>query len=392
MPMIKKAMAALLALCLMLCGTLGALAEEEQVDVMADLINYFLGNPAQNAEAPGEGAPETEQSGAQLPVNQLPAEEAPVEEAPVEEAPVEAAQTEGEEEEIYVYDEEEEEEIVVDDPVEVTDYAITEGLPEEWTNILLLGTDSRGSTKYLRTDTMIVLSINKQTTEAKMTSVLRDTWIEIPGYDGQRLNAACVYGGPELSMRMINQYFGLNIRYYALVNMKCLVELVDSLGGVTLDVSKAEAGAINRLISSDAETTDGNKSFVTTKVHAGEQVLLNGKQTLYYTRIRKLDTDYARTERQRTVLTAIARQLQGVNVFTLASLVTSMLQYVETNLTFEEIMNIASVCMKLDLDNLTQFRVPADGTFEGGMFGGRWCIMADFDANKALLHQFIYGE
>ena len=134
-----------------------------------------------------------------------------------------------------------------------TDLSITEGLSKSWLNILLLGTDSRGTTKYLRTDTMVILSVNEGTGAVKLTSLMRDIWVEIPEYGGQKLNAACVYGGPELTVKMINEYFGLNIRDYALVNMKCLVEIVDSLGGIQLDVSPAEAEAINKLIA----TTEG---------------------------------------------------------------------------------------------------------------------------------------
>ena len=360
----KKAIAALLALCLMLCGALGAVAED---DVAADLLKYFLGitdetqTPADEADRQVDGEANGDEYGG------------------------------GEDGDVYVFDEEEEE-IVVDELIQVSDYAVNESLPADWTNILLLGTDSRGSTKYLRTDTMIVFSVNKQTAEAKLTSVMRDTWVEIPGHGGQKLNAACVYGGPELTMRTINQHFGLNLEYYALVNMKCLVEIVDALGGVRLDISSGEAKAINTLIASDEKADDENREFVTTKVQSGSQVPLNGKQTLYYARIRKSDSDYARTARQRTVLTTIARQLQQQSLFSLAGLVTNMLQYVETNLTFEEIMAIAGVCMKMDLNELTEFRIPADGTYESGIFGDTWCIKPNFEENARLLREFIYGD
>ena len=370
---IKKTVAMLVALGIMLCGVSGALAED---DVVADLLYYFLGDSAEQgeeAEAPQQTAPEQADAANEESADYVDGEDYMDEDT-------------GE----YGFDEEEEE-IVVDKLVEVTDYAVNENLPDDWTNVLLLGTDSRGSTKYLRTDTMIVLSVNANTNEAKMTSILRDIWVEIPEYGWQKLNAACVYGGPELTMRTINQYFGLNLKSYALVNMQCLVNIVDALGGVRLDISPAEAGAMNRLITSDAEASDGNRNFATDKVHSGEQVLLNGKQTLAYARIRKLDTDYARTARQRTVLTTIARQMQQVSVFSLATLVTDMLQYVETNLSFDQIMTIAAVCMKLDLDNLAEFRIPADGTFEAGMFGNTWCIKPDFEANKKALNEFIYG-
>ena len=362
---LKKAIAALLALCLLLAGVGAAAEQEEKPDVIDDLLRYFLK------------------------IDEFAPEEDAAEATPAEAAEDVGDYVEGAEE--YVVDEEEEE-IVVQTPVEVKDLSVTEGLSEDWLNILLLGTDSRGSSKYLRTDTMIILSVNQSAKAARMTSIMRDTWVEIPGHGGQKLNAACVYGGPELTVKMINEYFGLNIRDYALVNMKCLVEIVDSLGGIQLDVSPAEARAMNKLIESDRNSGDANASFATASVGAGEQLLLNGKQVLAYSRIRKLDSDYARTERQRAVLVTIAKRMQKENLLSLAGIVTSMLQYVETNLSFDEIMTIAGVCMKLDLGNLTQFRVPADGTYESGMFGGTWCIKPDFEANAKLLKAFIYGE
>ena len=376
----KRTVSALLALCLMLCGAFGALAEQEKVDVVDDLLRYFLGisDNAGQEEAPGDEGEAVE-----------PEDEA----APGDDAEGDAEDEPSPADDVYVYDDPNaEEEIVVEEPIVVSDLAINESLPEDWMNILLLGTDSRGSTKYLRTDTMIVMSINQQLGQAKLTSIMRDIWIQIPGYDGQKLNAACVYGGPELTMKMINQYFGLNLEYYALVNMQCLVEIVESLGGIRLDISRGEAAAINRLITSDKESGDSNRKFATSKVYSGSQVLLNGKQTLAYSRIRKSDSDYQRTERQRTVLVTIAKAMQQKSLFALAGIVTGLLQYVETNMSFDQIMAIAGVCMKMDLANLSEFRVPADGTYEDGMFGNTWCIKPDFEENARQLKAFIYGE
>lgn len=292
----------------------------------------------------------------------------------------------------YVFDESEEE-IIVDELIPVEDYAITEGLDERWTNILLLGTDARGTNLYSRTDSMIILSVNAETGEAKLTSVMRDTWVQLPGHGGEKLNAACVYGGPALTMRTINEYFHLNIRYYALVNMRCLVDLVDALGGIRLDVTAAERSAVNRLIDTDAEGTDGSRAFVTSYLEEyGEDVLLTGKQALAYSRIRKSDSDYARTERQRKVLVTIAKQLQQQGMLSVTAMIPALLQYVETNLTFDEIIRLATVGLGMDMGNVTQFRVPADGTYEAGMFGTTWCIKPDFEANAQLLHEFIYGE
>ena len=355
----KKLAAALLALCLMTVCALGAMAEEP----LNDLLGFYQRATGQEAE---------------------PAE------APAAE-PVEAPAVEGGAEGEYGFEVEEEELIPPEELIQVDDLAINESLPDEWENILLLGTDSRTGRSYTLTDTMIILSLNPATSQVKLTSLMRDLWVEIPGQGSQKLNAACFYGGPKLTIRLINEYFGMNIQYYVLVDMQCLAAIVDSVGGIRLDVSGAEASAINRLFEDDRNTHDANVYFAGNPVSPGEQVLLDGKQALGFARIRKLDSDYARSERQRLVLVTIAKQLQQQNLLALAGIVTNMLQYVETNLTFDEIMTIAATCMGANLDALDELRIPVDGTYEAGMFGTTWCIKADLAANAELLRQFIYG-
>ena len=362
----KKILAALLALCVMLAGGFGALAEQDDVDVVGDLLRYFL-------KVDADAASDTEQG-----------------DAPESYAEPDDYVEGGEE---YVFDDPDAEELpAVENHVAVSDFAVNESLPDDWMNILLLGTDSRGSTKFLRTDTMIVLSINPGEKRAKLTSLMRDIWVQLPDYGGQKLNAACVYGGPELTVRTINEYFGLNIEYYALVNMTCLVQIVDSLGGIRLDVSPAESRAISRLNAASSGAKDGSGKYISSRVPSGEQVLLDGKQVLAYSRIRKSDSDYARTERQRTVLATIAQRLKQENLLSLTGIVAGLLQYVETNMSMDQIMSIAAVCLKMDVDDMAQWRVPADGTYQDGMFGNTWCIKPDFEENARLLHQFIYED
>ena len=361
---INKMMAVLLALCLLPGSIPGALAEQDRPDVVGDLLRYFLG-------VYEDGGPASD-------------------DAPEAASEPDRGEAEYDDPE-YVFDEEEEEEIVVEEHIQVNDLAVTQDLPDEWMNILLLGTDARSDSKYLRTDTMIVLSVNPGAGRIKMTSVMRDIWVQIPGYGGQKLNAACVYGGPELTIRTINEYFGLNIQKYALVNMQCLVEIVDALGGVQLDVTPAESSAISRLNASSVGAEDGSGKYVSDAVPSGSNVTLDGMQALAYARIRKSDSDYARTNRQRAVLVAIAKRLQGVSLLGLGGIVTSMLRYVETNLSFDEIMSLAGVCRSANLANLDQFRIPADGTFDAGMYGNTWCIKPDFEANARQLRDFIYG-
>ena len=338
-----KCFAALLTLCLALVGAVGALAEGGAVN---DLLGFY------------------ERASAGL-VEKLEAEEPEI--------------------------------IYGDEPATETEELLgleigDTGLSLEWENILLLGTDSRSTEKNTRTDTMIVLSLNTQTHDIRMTSLMRDIWVDIPGHGGAKLNAACVYGGPELTVQTINENFGLDIQSYVLVNMSCLASIVDGLGGIRIDVSREEAKAINMLFEDDRHSNDANVYFAGDNVSPGSQMLLNGKQALAYARIRSLDSDYARTERQRTLLVTIARKLQQQDLLSLAGIVTGMLQYVETNLTMDDIMAIAGVCLDADLENIAELRLPVEGTYEAGTFGGTWCIRPDFIENARVLNAFIYGD
>lgn len=349
----KKWLAALLALCL-LAGVFVAMAEGARVN---DLLGFFR-------RATG-----------QAPVDEAAEVEAPADEFIPGDAPEDVA---------------EEEIVPPEERVQVDDFAINEALPDEWTNILLLGTDSRTSQYDSRTDTMIVLSVNPAANRVKLTSLMRDLWVDIPGHGGQKLNAACVYGGPELTVRCVNENFGLNIHSYVLVNMQCLAAIVDSLGGIQMDVSGEEADAINRLFRDDLNANDENTYFAGDAVSAGSQVLLNGKQALAFARIRSLDSDYARTDRQRRLLTTIARQMQAQDMIGLAGIIMNAMQYVETNMTFDDIMALAGACMGADLDAMAELRLPVEGTYQSGTFGGTWCIKPDYPANAELLRQFIY--
>ena len=278
-------------------------------------------------------------------------------------------------------------EIILGDVITVDDYALTENLPDEWWNILLLGTDNRyEESTYGRTDSMIILSVNPAEKRAKLTSLMRDTWTPISGLNkSAKLNAASVYGGPELTMRTINECFGMNISDYVLINITGLADVIDLIGGVDLDVTEAERAALNRGLF-DLSSRSGMEKLE----QSGENVHLNGNQAVAYARIRRIDSDYQRTERQRTVLTAIAARLKANSAAALG-LVTGLLPYVETNLDTAELITLATVGMQIDLDTIGQLRLPADGTYDSGTFNGVWCIKPDFEKNTALLSDFIYG-
>ena len=265
----------------------------------------------------------------------------------------------------------------------------TEGLSDEWWNVLLLGCDSYTKNDYQRTDSMIIVSINAAKGQVKLTSLMRDTWIPVPGSKNHRkLTELCAVGGPELTIRAINESFGMNISDYALISMEGMAEIIDLIGGLDLDVTEEERKALNKGLF-DLSPLSGMEQLE----QSGEGVHLNGNQATAFARIRKIDSDYVRTERQRTVLLAIADKIKnGASAGTLLTIVTTLMGYVDTNLSLTEIMTIASVGMKLDMGSVEQYRVPVDGTFDSGTFNGVWCIKPNFEKNTDLLHSFIYED
>lgn len=267
-------------------------------------------------------------------------------------------------------------------------FAAAEAQQDNWWNILLLGTDNRDEQEgYSRTDSMIILSVNTETCQAKLTSLMRDTWVKIDGHGSAKLNAASVYGGPELTMQTISKNFGVEIEDYMLINITGMADVIDVLGGLELDITEAERKAINKGLF-DLSSRSGMEKLES----SGESVLLNGNQAVAYSRIRMIDSDYVRTERQRTVLVKLAEKLKSeINMITMAGLITALLPYVETSLGLSDLISLASVGMQMDFSAIQELRLPVDGTFESGEFNGTWCIKPNFEKNSALLNDFIYG-
>ena len=257
-------------------------------------------------------------------------------------------------------------------------------LPGGYTNILLLGVDVDANHTQ-RSDSIIIASFGGG--KVKLTSLLRDTRVNIPGHGEGKLNAAYAYGGPELLMRTINEAYDMNITQYAAVDYFSFPPIIDAVGGIDIPVTEEELGEVNRNITQCWEGFQARGYTITPLATYGDSVHLDGVQALAYARIRKIGYDYARTSRQRTVLNAFLQKAKSQlwNPVRLLHLAQTALDSLDTNLHSAELLSLG--LKALFSDGMEQFRLPADGAFtEDGSY-----LVPDWEENRNLLKEFIYG-
>lgn len=200
---------------------------------------------------------------------------------------------------------------------------VNTGVEEQLTgyrNIALLGLDARTDTfDGTRSDCIMIVSINQATKDVKLASVYRDTYLELTNRSLDKITHAYAYGGAKLTLSSLNTNLDLNITEYVTINFDTVKTVVDAVGGVKITVTDAEAKSIPDISSAGTYN-------------------LNGSQALAYGRIRKIDTDYKRTERMRDVLTAVFNKVKGLNISELNNLVDTVLPHVRTNIQSSEIL------------------------------------------------------
>ena len=290
-----------------------------------------------------------------------------------------------------------------DQMIKVENLSITPGLDESWMNILLLGSDARTENESCRTDTMIICSINTRSGEVKLTSILRDVAVEfddIGQYNGTyRLNAANYFGGPQLAMKTINECFGMNIQYYAMVDFTSFAIIAEKLGGVELTISQEEMEQINLNAKKQAkqawkagiDETELAATNVLLETY-GENTHLNGRQALAYARIRKIDSDISRAERQRKVLVALMEKVKTRNAQDIMSMAISMFGYIESNLSVDQIISVATSVITSNLAEVDQFRLPVNDSFVQETRREQSMLYdCDWNLNTQQLYSFIYN-
>lgn len=242
-------------------------------------------------------------------------------------------------------------------------------------NILLIGQDRREDEQTARSDSMILCTYHRQTGDVTMTSFLRDLYVPIPGHDANRINVAYYEGGAALLDDTMRQNFDLHIDGNIEVDFSRFSQIIDLLGGVELELREDEAEEINKETGSS--------------LSAGRQ-LLNGEQALTYSRIRKLDKDgdFSRTSRQRKVMSALLNRYRNIKWTELLPLMDQLLPLISTDMNYGKLVLLAmEVLPKLSDAQITNLRIPADGTFTDEKINGMAVLSADLEANREYLRE-----
>ena len=227
---------------------------------------------------------------------------------------------------------------------------------------------------------MILFSIDKKNREIKLTSFLRDSYVYIPskGYHS-KLNAAFNYGGAQLLMDTIEWNFGVNIDDYVMVDYDAFIELVNLLGGITIhDVTEKEARYMRDEVNRP-------------KFKAGTNKNVDGRTAMWYARIRYVDNDFGRTQRQRKVLTAIISKATKTNPFKLVDVVKQVLPNISTDINRNDLLSLGIGAFAYMRYDILQQQIPADKTWWDERVYGQDVIKLNFEKNKEILKEFIYG-
>ena len=253
------------------------------------------------------------------------------------------------------------------------------------TNVLLIGVDARDLDEPCRSDSMIIATIDNNNKKVKLTSLFRDTLVDIPGHGEAKLNAAYMLGGPELLMKTVKETYNVSIDKYIIINFWGFETIVDYIGGIDVDVKDYQLEELNKYIG---ESTGGNDCPVE---KAGIQTL-NGKQALSYARIRyNVGDEYERTDRQREVIFKVIEKLQNTKPSKYLGIMNTMLEYIKTNIDPLEALNMAYTIYKLPSLDVEQLQIPLVALSETRNYKELGSVfLMDRLQNASILYNFIY--
>lgn len=261
------------------------------------------------------------------------------------------------------------------------------------TNILLLGSDAREGEEKSRTDTMMIFTIDTVHNSLKLTSLARDTYVNIPGHGNTKLTHAYYLGGVELLTKTIEENFGIDIHNYTLVNFESFMYIIDAIGGVTVNVKDSELDELNKFIPETYYWYKDKSQPMQLIDSPGEQ-LLNGYQALSFARIRKNDSAFERDRRQRDVIQAMFSGVKAMSKWQYPKLLNAVLPYIKTNMKTRQIVSLGMSVIRMGNLDIKQFEFPITDSpysLEGKYLNAGWVIRFTDDSVK-ILQDFIFND
>ena len=269
-------------------------------------------------------------------------------------------------------------------------------------NVLLVGADKNNDEQNQnverRSDSMMIATLDVKHSKLKVTSLMRDMYVEIPGYGGNKLNAAYSYGGIKLLYKTLAQNFGIKMDGYVEVNFDAFVNVIDQLGGIEVNLTKSEASNLRttnyikrkkyRNVKVGKQTFNGYQALGYCRIRHGKR-LPNGRYPGVYTASGKGD-DYGRTERQRLTIQAILKKVKQQSAQELISLAEVLMPNVKTDIPKEKIYSYLMTVFQMGTTKLNQYSIPVEGTFTSQSIRGQQCLVPDLTTNRMALKKFIF--
>jgi LCP family protein required for cell wall assembly len=249
---------------------------------------------------------------------------------------------------------------------------------KEVINILLIGQDRRPNEDRARSDSMIIATINKHDKTIKLISLMRDMYVQIPGYSDNKINAAYALGGMELLDDTIEKNFLVHIDGNVEVDFEQFTKIIDKIGGIDIKINERETEYLN---------TDTNWNLSAGICH------MTGDVALKYSRTRYVgNDDYERTERQRKVLSAAFKKIKDSSLITILTLADDILSLINTDISSTNIIGYITGIMSMGEIEVETYRIPADGEFTIATIREMSVLVPDLSDNRALLKEYIWGN
>lgn len=260
---------------------------------------------------------------------------------------------------------------------------------KEIRNIALFGIDEPDGTRG-RSDSIIILTIDTINNKIKLSSIIRDSYVTIPTKEKKdKLNHAYAYGGPELAISTINKNFNLDISEFVSVNFSSLPKIIDSIGGINIEITEDELEYINDYILNLNAINNGNSSGIES---IGMQKL-DGNQALAYSRIRYTSGgDFERSHRQRKVIVAMADKIKELPIYKYPKILNELLPLINTNISTSDLIMLTKEADLFKADNIEENRFPQDEDGNGISIGGVYYYDFNQEVTSKKIHEFIYGN